>query len=145
MRLAIASDHGGFDLKVALIDELRSQGHDIVDHGPAQSVSCDYPDLAVPVARAVASAAADLGILVCGSGIGMSIAANKVHGIRAAVVQDEEHARLARQHNDANVLCLGGRFTPNERALAIVRAWLDARFEGGRHIGRLAKISALEG
>jgi ribose 5-phosphate isomerase B len=143
-RLAIASDHGGFTLKRALVSALLAAGYDVSDHGPPAEVSVDYPDMAEPVARAVAGGQADLGVLVCGSGIGVSIAANKVAGIRAAVVQDVAHARLAREHNDANVLCLGGRFTSDEEGLAIVSAWLDATYQGGRHDARLAKIAAIE-
>lgn len=144
MRLVIGSDHGGFTLKEGLVVALRAQGHEVVDHGPHAEVSCDYPDLAAPVAAAVADGRADLGVLVCGSGIGMSIAANKVNGIRAALVQDMEHARLARQHNNANILCLGGRFTSLDEGTRIVNAWLDASYEGGRHDGRLQKIAAME-
>lgn len=145
MRIALGSDHGGFALGQALARWLREAKHDVVDLGPSEATSVDYPDYAEPVARRVASGQADLGVLVCGSGIGMSIAANKVPGIRAAVVQDVEHARLAREHNDANVLCLGGRFTAEPEACAIVEAWLGATFQGGRHEGRIAKIHALEG
>ena len=144
MRLALASDHGGFELKERLRQDLRADGHTVVDHGPSTADAVDYPDLAAVVARAVASGEADLGVLVCGSGIGMSIAANKIVGVRAAVVQDTEHARLAREHNDANVLCLGGRFTAPPLALDMVRAWLSAECTGERHRRRVTKIAALE-
>ncbi len=145
MRLAIASDHGGFALKGVLAASLRAAGHDVADHGPAAAERCDYPDFAGPVARAVSTGEADRGILVCGSGIGMSMAANKVPGIRAAVVQDLEHARLSREHNNANVLCLGERFTAPALAEAIVAVWLETGFGEGRHVGRVAKIHGLEG
>ncbi len=144
MRLCIASDHGGFDLKGVLCAHLREQGHDVIDFGPKVDGRVDYPDYAEPVARAVASGECERGVLVCGSGIGMSIAANKVDGIRAAVVQDLEHATLAREHNDANVLCLGGRFTADPLACSIVDTWLGTACTGERHHGRIAKIHALE-
>lgn len=144
MRVSIASDHGGFDLARSLATWLTEQGHLVSDLGPGTVTSVDYPDYALRVADAIASGTADVGVLVCGSGIGMSIAANKVAGIRAAVVQDVEHARLAKAHNDANVLCLGGRFTSQEEGRAIVGAWLGATYEGGRHDLRLEKIRRLE-
>jgi len=144
MRVAIASDHGGFDLARSLATWLTGHGHLVSDFGPNPVTSVDYPDYAQRVAEAIATGAADAGILVCGSGIGMSIAANKVPGTRAAVVQDVEHARLARAHNDANVLCLGGRFTSDDDGRAIVAAWLGANYEGGRHDLRLQKIRMLE-
>ena len=144
MRLALASDHGGFDLKQDLLARLHAAGHEVLDLGPGLGEVVDYPDYAALVGRLVASQEADLGVLLCGSGIGMSIAANKIPGIRAAVVQDEEHARLAREHNDANVLCLGGRFTPPEEAWSIVSAWMSAECQGDRHRRRIAKISALD-
>ncbi|MFT7621853.1 MAG: ribose 5-phosphate isomerase B [Myxococcota bacterium] len=144
MKLAIASDHGGFELKDRLRAHLAEEGHEVTDFGPANAERADYPDYAGLVARAVASGAAERGVLVCGSGIGMSMAANKIAGVRAAVVQDVEHARLAREHNDANVLCLGGRFTAFELATAILDAWLDAECTGDRHGRRIAKIHALE-
>ncbi|MEC8025722.1 MAG: ribose 5-phosphate isomerase B [Myxococcota bacterium] len=143
MRIAVASDHGGIALKGALVEWLSSQAASVTDFGPESTDSVDYPDYARPVAAAVAAGDADLGILVCGSGIGMSIAANKVAGVRAAVVQDEVHARLAREHNDANVLCLGGRFTATALAIDIVSAWLNAEFGGGRHARRVAKIEGV--
>lgn len=145
MRLAIASDHGGFELKDRLQAQLRELGHEVTDFGPAAAERCDYPDLAAPVARAVASGEVERGILVCGSGIGMSIAANKIHGVRAAVVQDVGHAVLAREHNDANVLCLGGRFTAEALALDCIAAWLGTECTGPRHHQRIARIHALEG
>ena len=144
MRLAIASDHGGYELKEQLRQCLERDGHAVVDHGPRSGDAVDYPDYASLVAQAVVSGDAEAGVLVCGSGIGMSIAANKVDGIRAAVVQDVEHARLAAEHNDANVLCLGGRFTAPALAHDMVKAWLTAECQGDRHRRRVAKIADLE-
>ena len=144
MRLAIASDHGGFELKERLRQGLEGDGHAVADLGPHAADAVDYPDYAALVANAVARGQADFGVLVCGSGIGMSIAANKVGGVRAAVVQDVEHARLAREHNDANVLCMGGRFTAPALAHDMVRAWLGAECTGERHRRRVEKIAALE-
>lgn len=143
MRIAVGSDHGGVTLKRDLTEWLVSQSHAVTDFGPSTGDSVDYPDYAKPVAESVASGDSTLGILICGSGIGMSIAANKVQGIRAAVVQDEVHARLAREHNNANVLCLGGRFTATPHAIDIVSAWLQAEFGGGRHARRVTKIASI--
>ena len=145
MRIAIGSDHAGFALKGQLAVHLVEIGHDVQDLGPATADRTDYPDHAAQVARAVADGSADLGVLVCGSGIGVSIAANKIAGVRAAVVQDEAHARLAREHNHANVLCLGERFTAAPHAASIVDAWLGAEPQEGRHAMRVAKINALDG
>lgn len=144
MRLAIGSDHGGMGLKGFLIDRLTELGHEVSDLGTYDKVSTDYPDYAEKVAMAVVQGDADRGILVCGTGIGMSIAANKVAGIRAAVVSDPFSARMAAEHNDARVLCLGERVLGLSLAELCVTAWLDAEFEGGRHARRVGKISALE-
>jgi len=144
VRVAIGSDHAGFDLKErikTLLDEWKVPFDDL---GPASAASVDYPDFAAAVARRVVGGAARLGILVCGTGIGMAIAANKIPGVRAAVVWDETSARLSRQHNDANVMTLGGRTTPPDQVPAIVSAFLNTGFEGGRHTLRLNKIAALE-
>lgn len=143
-RVAVACDHGGLDLKILLVGKLREGKYEVQDLGVQSPDSVDYPDYALAVARAVARGNADLGILLCGTGIGMSIAANKVPGIRAALAGDEFSARMAREHNDANVLCLGGRVLGPDRAVAILWAWLDARFEGGRHQRRIDKIHAAE-
>jgi len=142
--IAIASDHGGVALKDDLCTKLTDLGIQCTDLGPRGNESVDYPDYAAKVARAVSTGEFERGILVCGSGIGMSIAANKVNGIRAAVVQDVEHARLAGEHNNANVLCLGGRFTALSLAVDMVQSWLDARCEGPRHHRRLNKIALME-
>ena len=142
--LVIASDHGGFELKRELCARLSELGISCLDLGPSSTESVDYPEYAAKVARAVASGEYSHGVLVCGSGIGMSIAANKIAGIRAAVVQDTEHARLAREHNNANILCLGGRFTALELAVDMVQIWLQSECVGDRHHRRLGKISSLE-
>src|SRR5438477_7346182 len=142
--VAVGADHAGFPLKQHLKEWLVAEGHRAVDAGTNSSDSVDYPDFAAAVARTVSAGEAERGLLVCGTGIGMVIAANKVPGIRAGVCGDVETARLSRQHNDLNVLALAGRVTPADRAVAIVRAWLDTAFEGGRHERRLNKVAGLE-
>ena len=144
MRIAIGSDHGGLALKGAIAAFLQGRGHEVLDLGTDSEASVDYPDFGEKVARAVAAGQADQGIVLCGTGIGISIAANKIPGIRAALVTDAFMARMAREHNDANVLALGGRILTPEQGCELVAAWLDATFEGGRHQGRLDKIAALE-
>jgi len=142
--IAVGSDHRGVDVKRAVIETLVRQQVDVQDLGTHDSQAVDYPDYAGFVARAVAAGTAERGVLVCGTGIGMSIAANKVSGVRAALVHDIETARLSRLHNDANVLVLAAnRITP-EMVPVIVDAWLHTEFEGGRHVQRLAKIRDLE-
>jgi len=143
--IAVGSDHAGYVLKEQLAGELRDLGHEVVDLGAHSTDRVDYPDFGAAVGRAVAGGDADLGLCVCGSGIGIAMAANKVPGVRAATVHDVTSARLTRQHNDANVLCLGERLTGPEVASEALRAWLDAEFEGGRHVGRVDKISGLDG
>ncbi len=143
--IAVGSDHAGYVLKEQLAGELRDLGHEVVDLGAHSTDRVDYPDFGAAVGRAVAGGDADLGLCVCGSGIGIAMAANKVPGVRAATVHDATSARLTRQHNDANVLCLGERLTGPEVASEALRAWLDAEFEGGRHVGRVDKISGLDG
>jgi RpiB/LacA/LacB family sugar-phosphate isomerase len=143
-RVVIASDHAGYRLKQELVGRLCDAGDEVEDLGPADERRVDYPDFAVAVAERVAREPGLRGVLVCGTGIGMAIAANKVAGVRAAVVDNEFSARLARQHNDVNVLCVGARVLAPDRAAGVVRAWLDAVFQGGRHQDRLDKISALE-
>ena len=144
MRIAIGSDHRGVQLKSTLVQHLESQGHALVDVGPSDDGRVDYPDFASPVARHVAAGEADRGILICGSGIGMGISANKVHGIRAAVCYDLKTAELSRQHNDCNVLCLSADLVEASQNETIVATWLTTEFEGGRHSQRVAKIGALE-
>jgi len=143
--IAVGSDHAGYVLKEQLAGELRDLGHEVMDLGAHSTDRVDYPDFGAAVGRAVAGGDADLGLCVCGSGIGIAMAANKVPGVRAATVHDATSARLTRQHNDANVLCLGERLTGPEVASEALRAWLDAEFEGGRHVGRVDKISGLDG
>lgn len=143
-KLALGADHAGYLLKNELADKLRAAGHEVQDLGTHDAQSVDYPDFAAAVGRAVAAGEAELGILVCGSGIGVAIAANKVPGVRAATCNDLYTAGLARNHNDANVLALGARVVGPGLAEAIVSAFLAAPFEGGRHARRVAKIAALE-
>jgi ribose 5-phosphate isomerase B len=142
--VALGADHAGFALKQHLGEWLAAEGHEILDAGTHSTDSVDYPDFAATVARVVSSGEAQRGLLVCGTGIGMAIAANKVAGIRAGVCGDVETARLSRQHNDLNVLALAGRSTSRDDAVAIVRAWLETSFEGGRHERRLAKVTGIE-
>lgn len=144
MKVALGADHAGFALKDALKQTLDSLGVEHHDFGTSSSDSVDYPDFAQAVAEGVATGRFDRGILVCGSGIGMAIAANKIPGIRATVVGDEESARLCREHNDANVLTLGARMTPPDRAQAIVATFIGTPFDGGRHTRRVEKIHQLE-
>jgi ribose 5-phosphate isomerase B len=145
VRIAIGSDHGGFELKQHLKRLLRDLKVPYDDFGTATPEAADYPDIAAVVARQVANGSFDKGILVCGTGIGMSIAANKIPGIRAALVTSVETARLSREHNDANIMALGGRTTPVDRALEIVRTFLQTGFDaGGRHSRRIEKIAALD-
>jgi ribose 5-phosphate isomerase B len=144
MRIALGSDHAGFEEKERLKPFLTSLGADVRDLGTESTDSVDYPDYARAVAELVASGEVDQGVLVCGSGIGMAIAANKVPGVRAAVAWNEETARLARQHNDANVLAIGARTTPEGQIPVIVRTWFQTRFESGRHLLRVQKICDFE-
>ena len=144
MRIAIGSDHAGYRLKETIRASLLDAGVAIEDVGTNSDASVDYPDFAAAVARRVVSGASDRGILICGTGIGMAMAANKVEGARAAAAGDLESARLSREHNDANILTLGARITPPDLALAIVRVFLDTPFEGGRHQRRVDKVMALE-
>ena len=141
--IAVGADHAGFDLKQLLADHLRELGHEVLDLGTYSDERVDYPDYGAAVGRAVVGGEAELGLLVCGSGIGICIAANKVPGVRAATVHDVTSARLARGHNDANVMCLGARFVGEQVALDALDAFLTAPFEGGRHTARVAKIDAL--
>lgn len=143
MIIALGSDHAAFRMKAYLARALVARGYQVADLGTHSEQSCDYPDYAAAVGAAVARGEAALGVLVCGTGIGMSIAANKVPGVRAALVHDPVTARLARQHNDANVLCLGARLMAPEYAEELLFTWLDAAFEP-RHLRRLDKIASLE-
>ena len=143
-KIALAADHAGFEEKEKLKSTLRELGVDFIDMGTTSCDSVDYPDYALKAARAVANGEADQGLLVCGSGTGMAIAANKVHGVRAAVAWSPDIARLAREHNDANVLSLPARFLNDDQAKEIVKAWFQADFEGGRHERRVEKIIEAE-
>jgi len=146
MRVVIGSDHAGYEQKQRLLGHVEAAGHDVADVGTTSAEqSVDYPDFALAVARRVASGEAEFGVLVCGTGIGMAIAANKVAGVRAANVTDPEFARLAREHNDANVVTVSARFVPVQVNEEIVDAFLTTPFGGGRHAGRVEKISAAEG
>jgi ribose 5-phosphate isomerase B len=138
------SDHAGVAAKAAVRAHLEAAGHEVLDLGTATEEPVDYPDLAASGARAVASGRADRGVFFCGSGIGISIAANKVRGVRAALVHDEHGAEMSRRHNDANVLCLGARTTPAESLGRLVDLWLATPFEGGRHQRRVDKIGRIE-
>ncbi len=144
MKIALASDHAGYAEKEKLKPLLQELGVEFEDLGSVSEESVDYPDYARKVAEQVAGGKAEQGLLVCGSGTGMAIAANKVPGVRAAVAWSEETARLARQHNDANVLSIGARVTPEEEIPKIVRAWFATKFDGGRHAARVAKITEIE-
>lgn len=140
LTIAVASDHAGFELKAAVAAHLRALGHEVIDLGPDAAERVDYPDYAHAVARAVTGGEARFGVLCCGSGIGMSMAANRHPGVRAVLAHDATSARLSREHNDAQVLCLGERTTGAVVALDAVDAFLAGEFQGGRHVGRVAKI-----
>lgn len=144
MRIAIGADHAGYELKQHLIATLQGLGHDVDDHGTHSTESVDYPPICAGVARAVAKGEADRGIVLGGSGQGEQIAANKVHGARAALCNDLFTARLSREHNDANVLSMGGRIVAPGLADEILKVWLDTPFEGGRHVRRVEQLAQIE-
>lgn len=144
MRIALGSDHAGLELKEALAKRLVDLGHELEDLGTNGPEPVDYPDFGAAVGRSVAGGRAELGVCCCGTGIGIAIAANKVAGVRAAVVHDVTTARLAREHNDANVVCLGARTTGRLAALDAVETFVSVGFAGGRHQARLDKVAALE-
>ena len=144
MKVAIASDHRGFEAKRRLLPVLRQQGHEVTDFGCDGTAACDYPDFAAPAARAVTGGKADVAILMDGSGIGMSVAANKVSGIRAALVHDEVTARRAREHNHCNVLCLGTDLLSEESIRQIVQIFLETTFGDSRHVRRVQKVTEIE-
>ena len=144
MKIAIASDHRGFEAKRKLLPVLKKLGHEVQDFGCESTAACDYVDLAAPAARAVAKSEADVGILLEGSGIGMSITANKIRGIRAALIHDEVTARRAREHHHCNVLCIGTELLSEEHIRSIVEIFLSATFQDGRHAGRVAKVMEIE-
>ena len=144
MRIALGADHGGFDLKAKIVKYLKSKGHEVKDFGCFSAESCDYPKFGSAVADAVSRKKFPRGVLICKSGIGMSIVANKSRGVRAALVSDIDGARSSREHNDANVLILGSQFVSDEMARRIALEWLKTPFEGGRHEPRVRKISDFE-
>ncbi len=144
MKIAMGADHAGYELKNKLKDYLEKQGHEVQDEGTNTGDSVDYPDFAQKVGNDVASHKADRGILVCGSGIGMAISANKVHGIRSANITSEYEAQMSREHNDLNVLALGARILDEAKAKQIVDVWLKTEFAGGRHANRVNKIAAID-
>jgi len=144
MKIAIGADHAGFSLKEQLRRKLSDEGYEVVDFGTGTSDSCDYPDFAQSVGRDVAQGHSDRGILVCSTGIGMAMAANKVDGVRAAPAQNDDEVKFTREHNDANVLTLGAKYLDAPRALELIDIFLKTEFAGGRHARRVAKIAQLE-
>lgn len=139
--IAMGSDHAGYEMKLVLAEHLKEKGYEVKDFGTYSTESCDYPDFAKAVAKAVVNGEAERGVLVCGTGIGMSIAANKVKGIRAAVLSDEFSAQATREHNDANILCLGARVIDNDKAIKLLDIFMDTPFsEGVNHIRRISKL-----
>jgi len=144
MKIAIGADHAGFVLKEKIRQRLAGEGHEVLDFGPGSPESCDYPDYALPVAREVGGGHVDRGILVCSTGIGMAIAANKVTGVRAAPAVSDDEVKMTREHNDANVLTIGAKYLDEQRAMDLVRVFLDTEFAGGRHARRVAKIAQIE-
>ncbi len=144
MKIAIGADHAGYALKERLAGKLKDAGHDVVDYGTTSTESTDYPDYAAAVGRAVVKKDAEMGVLVCSSGVGMSIAANKIHGVRAALGTNTDEVGYTRRHNDANVLAIGAKYTDEATAEALVDTFLGTAFEGGRHARRIEKINKLE-
>jgi len=144
MKIAIGADHAGYALKERLLGKLKAEGHEVADVGTHSTESTDYPDYAAAVGRAVVKHDAELGVLVCSSGVGMSIAANKIHGVRAALGTNTDEVSYTRRHNDANVLAIGAKYTDEATAEALVDTFLSTAFEGGRHARRIEKINKLE-
>lgn len=144
MKIGVANDHAAVELKVEIVEFLEEKGYEVVNFGTDTNASCNYPEYGEKVARAVVAKEVDLGILICGTGIGISLAANKVRGIRAAVCSEPCSARLSRQHNNANILALGARIVGGEMAKMIVEEWLNAEFMGGRHQERVNMIMEIE-
>ena len=144
MKISIGADHAGFSLKEQLRRKLSAEGHEVVDFGTGSVDSCDYPDFARAVGRDVAQGGSDRGILVCSTGIGMAMAANKVDGVRAAPGQSDDEVKFTREHNDANVLTLGAKYMDENRAMKLIDIFLKTEFAGGRHARRVAKIAQLE-
>lgn len=144
MKIAIAADHGGFELKDSMVEYIKSLGNEVMDLGTNSADSVDYPDYAKKVCEEIQQGNSDLGILICGTGIGMSLAANKFEGIRAACVSDVYSAKMSRNHNNSNVLCIGARVIGDEVAKLIIKTFLENEFEAGRHQRRVDKIMAFE-
>lgn len=144
MKIVIGSDHRGVEIKRRLLALIQSMGHDVLDIGTEGAESVDYPDFAYEVAKRVSTGAMERGLLICGTGIGMSMTANKVRGVRAAACQDVLTAEMSRRHNDANVLCLSADLVGEDQMAQMIRTWLDTAFEGGRHARRLEKIAKIE-
>lgn len=144
MRISVASDHRGFQIKEQIVEMLREKGHEVDDAGTTGPESVDYPDFAAIVAKKISNHTADRGILICGTGIGMAIAANKFKGVRAAPCTDEVTAEISRRHNDLNVLCLSADLISPRTAERMIETWINTDFEGGRHLRRIEKIAALE-
>lgn len=144
MRIAVGSDHAGYELKNQLVQYLQHLGNEVHDMGTFNKESVDYPDYALLVGQTINREQAEMGVLICYTGIGMSMAANKIKGIRAALVSSVENAKLTREHNDANVLCLGAKDTPYETAVAIVDTFLQTKFTEGRHLRRVCKVMQIE-
>ena len=144
MKIAIGCDHGGLNLKSEIVTYLKTEGIEVKDFGTYTSDSCDYPDIALPVAEAVVSKEFDFGILICGTGIGISIAANKVPGVRAALCSDTFSAHATREHNNANILAMGERVVGKGLAIDIVKTFIESKFEGDRHMLRIQKITDIE-
>ena len=144
MKIAIAADHGGFELKDSMVEYIKSLGNEVVDLGTNSADSVDYPDYAKKVCEEIQKGNCELGILICGTGIGMSLAANKFKGIRAACVSDVYSAKMSRNHNNANVLCIGARVVGDEVAKLIIKTFLENKFEAGRHQRRVDKIMSFE-
>jgi len=145
MKIGVGNDHAAVELKIEIVEFLEEKGYEVVNFGTDTNASCNYPEYGEKVARAVVAKEVDLGILICGTGIGISLAANKVRGIRAAVCSEPCSARLSRQHNNANILSLGARIVGGEMAKMIVEEWLNAEFMGGRHQERVNMIMEIEG
>lgn len=144
MKIGIGNDHAAVGMKFEIMNYLQELGHEVVNYGIDEEVSCNYPEYGEKVARAVVSGEVDLGVLICGTGVGISLAANKIKGIRAAVCSEPCTARLSKQHNNTNIIAFGARIVGIETAKEIVREWLNAEFEGGRHQTRVDMIMALE-
>jgi ribose 5-phosphate isomerase B len=144
MKIAVGADHAGYNLKERLLEKLKAEGHEVTDFGTHSTESTDYPDFAAAVGHAVVKKEAEMGLLVCSSGVGMSIAANKIRGIRAALGTNTDEVSFTRRHNDANILALGANYTDETTAKALLDTFLTTGFEGGRHARRIAKINQLE-